>query len=224
MLRFLLRAVPASRISTPLQEMIPYEAPQPPFGLVSPRAALVFAILFSSCLVFVRADLPSLPERPIPVEMPPSFDGRPIDLQYAGSGQSWPGLSPDCKTLATSVAGNHPQSGQIKLWNISERKPVASYPESGLAGAIAYSPDGRRLAYAMADSTVKIRDCARGRSCRCPARASHQRCHDPLHGRHAHHGGRRAVAALGHGNVPRIARRQVPASRMPRCFPTASDC
>jgi WD40 repeat protein len=132
-------------------------------GSVFARIVLISGLLFGFCLVLARAEPPRFSERPIPVEEPPMFVGRPIDLQGARAGAIVAlAISPDEQTLATAVMGNHEQSGEIKLWSVAKRKPIASYPESGMAGAIGYSPDGRLLAYAMGDSTVKVRDCTRG--------------------------------------------------------------
>lgn len=56
-------------------------------------------------------------------------------------------FSPDGRRLATSVAGQAPQTGEIKIWDVATGKESKSWTHPGQAGnSLSYSADGESLA------------------------------------------------------------------------------
>jgi RNA polymerase sigma factor (sigma-70 family) len=77
-------------------------------------------------------------------------------------------LSPDGKTLATGINHFDPsRSGEVALWDTATGK-VRTVLEghTELVQSLAFSPDGKRLASASHDKTVKVWDTATGKEVR----------------------------------------------------------
>jgi WD40 repeat protein len=74
--------------------------------------------------------------------------------------------SPDGRWLATAPGfpnphGNTPEVPRIQLWDVRDRKEVASFQTGGgFVGALAFSPDGSRLASGMRNGSVLVWDVA----------------------------------------------------------------
>ncbi|WP_166825765.1 protein kinase domain-containing protein [Thalassoroseus pseudoceratinae] len=67
-------------------------------------------------------------------------------------------FAPDGLSLVT-VAGN-----DVKLWNTETQRPLTSFNPTGTVAAIAFSPDGKRLAAGSWDDSVRIWDLESGRA------------------------------------------------------------
>lgn len=94
-------------------------------------------------------------------------DGKPI-ARLEGHVNQVRGLafSPDGSLLA-AAGGNPGQFGEIKLWNVGERKEILSIRgHRDNIFAIAFSPDGKTLASCGYDRMVKLWDVATGKEIR----------------------------------------------------------
>ena len=70
--------------------------------------------------------------------------------------------SPDSALLAV-VGGNAGTAGQIELWDIKARRAVREMkPFRDLIYAVAFSPDGKRLAVGSAEGTLRLLDTSSG--------------------------------------------------------------
>ena len=84
-----------------------------------------------------------------------SSEGRRISLRHGGWVESV-AFSPDGKTL---VSGGEDQEGSVILWDVHQRRDIATFSgHGGLVESVAFSPDGRMLASAARDNTIKLWD------------------------------------------------------------------
>lgn len=84
-----------------------------------------------------------------------SSEGRRISLRHGGWAESV-AFSPDGKTL---VSGGEDQKGSVILWDVHQRRDIATFSgHGGLVESVAFSPDGRMLASAARDNTIKLWD------------------------------------------------------------------
>ena len=74
----------------------------------------------------------------------------------------YPKISPDGKTIAVA-AGTPAQMGEVRTFQVSDGKLIRDYQTTGdSVFAVAFSPDGKRLATAGADRSVRVYDVATG--------------------------------------------------------------
>lgn len=86
-----------------------------------------------------------------------SSEGRRISLRHGGWVESV-AFSPDGKTL---VSGGEDQEGSVKLWNVSQKRDIATFPgHESIVESVAFSPDGQLVASASRDKTIKLWDVA----------------------------------------------------------------
>jgi WD40 repeat protein len=84
-----------------------------------------------------------------------SSEGRRISLRHGGWVESV-AFSPDGKTL---VSGGEDQEGSVILWDVHQRRDIATFSgHGGLVESVAFSPDGRMLASGARDNTIKLWD------------------------------------------------------------------
>jgi hypothetical protein len=73
-------------------------------------------------------------------------------------------LSPDGRWLASAAGvpqhlGDSPDTPEVKLWDVSTGKEVASFPgDGGFVGSLAFSPDGTQLLSGMWNGSVLVWD------------------------------------------------------------------
>jgi WD40 repeat protein/mono/diheme cytochrome c family protein len=94
-------------------------------------------------------------------------DGKPIAKLEGGANQvRGLAFSPDGKLLA-AAGGNPGQFGEIKLWNVADKKELfAIRGHRDNIFAVAFSPDGKLLASCSYDRMVKLWDTATGKEVR----------------------------------------------------------
>jgi WD40 repeat protein len=79
-------------------------------------------------------------------------------------------FSPD-GTLLAAVGGDPASMGELQIWNVKERKPLHSVVASNdTFFGVSFSPDGKKIAFAGADKSIRIYDSATGKEIR---RADH---------------------------------------------------
>lgn len=79
-------------------------------------------------------------------------------------------FSPDGTVLA-AVGGDPARMGELQIWNVKERKLLHSAVASNdTFFGVSFSPDGRKIAFAGADKSIRIYDAATGKEIR---RADH---------------------------------------------------
>lgn len=82
-------------------------------------------------------------------------EGRRTSLRPGGWVESV-AFSPDGRTL---VSGGGDQEGSIILWDVRQRRDIATFSgHGGPVESVAFSPDGRMLASAARDNTIKLWD------------------------------------------------------------------
>jgi len=86
---------------------------------------------------------------------PIAFSDIPQLLTYDRTSARWIAISPDGKLLAVAH-GSWTTSGLVRLWDLTERKVLAEFPESAGITSVAISPDGQRFVYATWNGFVKI--------------------------------------------------------------------
>ncbi len=86
-----------------------------------------------------------------------SSEDRRISLRPGGWVESV-AFSPDGKTL---VSGGEDQEGSVKLWNVSQKRDIATFSgHESIVESVAFSPDGQLVASASRDKTIKLWDVA----------------------------------------------------------------
>lgn len=72
-------------------------------------------------------------------------------------------LSPDGRRLATIPAAFHGRPCAIHIWDLAAGERCATLPCTGLIRALAFSPDGRTVAFATGDGVIHLVEAASGR-------------------------------------------------------------
>jgi RNA polymerase sigma factor (sigma-70 family) len=83
------------------------------------------------------------------------------DLRFSPDGRVLATASNDSKT---NVAQGKAEIGSTRLWDVATSRELGRFPVEGAGvGLVAFSPDGRRLAAAVADETIRIYDRTTGK-------------------------------------------------------------
>ncbi len=112
-----------------------------------------------------------------------TIETRPRTL-LGGGGEVWSvAISPDGKFLAVGSGGVGSQPGDLHVWDLAKNEEILAVREEQPIRRVAFSPDGKTLATASFDQTVKLRDPRTGAVRRGAARPHRRRQLRRLHAR-----------------------------------------